>query len=288
MNISVITPFYKGNSYLKQLFGCIRAAALAAPEAQIELLLVNDSPDYPIVYEKEWVRGFELRVLENAVNSGIHQTRVNGLRQAQGEFVWFLDQDDLLSEDAFSSMLALCAHADVIVANGYDQNPNHPGPIYKTPELQRAATEARFYYNLCNQIVSPGHCLIRKAAIPESWGRHIMRRNGSDDLLLWFLMFRSGCRWTVNPARLYTHVDTGENVSANTEKMAASSMEVLSILLQLQAITPAQARRFRRSRALAAATANAGTGRKLLALLQYPDVALEKLRLRMYRQEGSA
>lgn len=287
MNISVITPFYRGNQYMPRLFGCIRDAALAVPQARIELLLVNDSPDCPIVYEEAWIRGFELRLLTNPANSGIHQSRVNGLRQARGEFVWFLDQDDLLSENAFSSMLSVCFDADVIVANGFDQNPSHPGPIYKTPGLQRAAAEPRFYYSLCNQIVSPGHCLIRKAAIPESWSRYILRRNGSDDLLLWILMFRSGCRWTTNPTRLYTHVDTGENISANTGKMADSSMEVLSILQKLQAITPAQARRFRRSRALAAANARAGSGRKLLNLLKYPDVALEKLRLRMYRQEGS-
>lgn len=285
MNISVITPFYKGNQYMRQLLGCIRAAALAAPEAQIELLLVNDSPGYPIVYEEDWVQGFELRLLTNPVNSGIHRTRVNGLRQARGEFVWFLDQDDLLSKNAFSSMLSLCADADVVVANGFDQNPRRPGPIYKTAERQRAAADPRFYYTIGNQIVSPGHCLIRKAAIPESWCENIILRNGSDDLLLWLLLFHNHSSWKINPAQLYTHVDTGVNVSSDIAKMAASSMEVLTILQKLHAITPKQTRRFLRSRKVAAALAGAGAGRKILTLLQYPDVALEKLRLRMYRQE---
>lgn len=287
MDISVITPFYKGNSYMSQLFSCIARAALAVPEARIELILVNDSPECPVIYEEDWVRGFALRVLENSVNSGIHQTRVNGLTQARGEFIWFLDQDDLLSQNAFSSMLSMAADADVIVGNGFDQNPHSYGPIYKTHRHQQQAAQPRFYYSVGNQIVSPGHCLIRRSVIPAGWQENIVRRNGSDDLLLWLLLFHSGCRWKINPEQLYTHVDTGANVSANVAKMADSSMEVLAILQKLRAITPSQTRRFLRSRALAAA-AGKGAGRKLLAMLRYPDVALEKLRLRKYRQEGKS
>lgn len=281
MNISVITPFYKGNLYMPQLLGCIRAAALAVPEASIELLLVNDSPECPIVYEKEWVRGFELRVLENSVNSGIHQTRVNGLRQARGEFVWFLDQDDLLSENAFSSMLSVCADADVIVANGFDQNPNSYGSIYRSSARQSAATQSRYYYSVGNQIVSPGHCLIRKSVIPESWKTNIVQRNGSDDLLLWLLLFHKDVRWRINPAQLYTHVDTGENVSANVQKMEASSLEVLEILRRCGAISPKQEQQYRRAQAFLVQYTGTGRFQKLLALIRYPDIALEKTVLRL-------
>ncbi len=285
MNISVITPFYRGNSYMFQLFGSIRAAALAAPEVKVEFLLVNDSPDCPIVYDDQWVRGFELHILNNEVNCGIHGSRVRGLAHAQGEFVWFLDQDDLLSENAFRSMFSLSRDADVIVANGYDQNPKSPGPIYKTLGRQQAATQARFYYRLCNQIVSPGHCLLRRSAIPASWTHHIMSCNGSDDLLLWFLLHHKGCRWRVNPEMLYTHVDTGVNVSADVGKMVASSMEVLDILDKLELISRENRRYFLRSRSFAAKMAGAGKVRKLLTCLLYPDVTLEKLRLRRYKQE---
>lgn len=283
MDISVITPFYKGNRYMRQLFGCVRKASLAAPEAQVELILVNDSPDCPVQYEQDWVRGFSVQVVMNRENSGIHRSRVNGLEAAGGEFVWFLDQDDLLDERAFASQLALAKDSDVILANGLDQNPSNRGVIYKSHARQIQAAKPRFYYSVGNQIVSPGQCLIRRSAIPLAWCENIVRRNGSDDLLLWLLMFHSGCRWTVNYEQLYTHVDTGVNVSADTAKMAASSMEVLDILHRSGAITPAQSRKFIRSRKMAAELFGAGTGRRLLAMCRYPDVMLQRLRLRMYQ-----
>lgn len=277
MDISVITPFYKGNRYMEQLFSCIRTAALAAPQAEVELVLVNDSPECPVVFEEVWVRGFSVQVLTNETNSGIHRSRVNGLKEAKGRFVWFLDQDDLLSERAFVSQLALSADADVILANGWDQNPNSPGPIYKSPAHQRQAARPRFYYTLTNQIVSPGHVLIRKSAVPQLWQEDFVRRNGSDDLLLWLLLFHSGCRWTVNFEQLYTHVETGENVSANVEKMAQSSCEVLQILRRHGCVTEKQARRFLRGRQFAVAYSGKGKAGKLAAMLRYPDAAWEKL-----------
>lgn len=286
MDISVITPFYKGNAYMRQLFECIRAAALAVPEAQIELLLINDSPEYPIEYEEEWVRGFTLRVLTNSINSGIHQTRVNGLRQAAGEFVWFLDQDDLLSKNAFSSMLALAAESDVIVGNGFDQNPHSYGPIYKSPCHQRQAVKPRFYYSIGNQIVSPGHCMIRRSVIPESWCENIVRRNGSDDLLLWLLLFQTPLRWTVNYQQLYTHVDTGENVSADPQKMAQSSYEVLEILKAHTPVTEKQERQFLRSCAFLAHYTSKSKSGKLLALLRHPAAATERMILHSTYRRG--
>lgn len=280
MDISVITPFYKGNRYMQQLFACIRRGALAAPEAEIELILVNDSPDCPISFQETWIRGFSVRIVNNAVNSGIHCSRVRGLQAAAGEFVWFLDQDDLLEEDAFSSQLALAEQTDVILANGYDQNPNNPGPIYKSVARQKAATESRFYYRVGNQIVSPGHVLIRRSAIPRLWTEHIVEKNGSDDLLLWLLMFRENCRWAINPRQIYTHVDTGENVSANIEKMAASSLEVLALLEKAEAVTPKEKKQFLRGTRMLAAYAGKGGFGKAAAMLRYPDVAWERIRLK--------
>lgn len=280
MDITVITPFYKGNGYMEQLLTCISRAAARVSDAQVEMLLVNDSPDVEISYDPAWVQNFSLRILCNAQNSGIHRSRVNGLKQAQGRFIQFLDQDDLLAEETFATQLPLMEGTDVVIANGFDQNPRTYGPIYKSLTHQQQATQARFYYSVGNQIVSPGHCLIRREAIPEAWCTTYITRNGSDDLLLWLLMFAEGRRFTVNALQLYTHVDTGANVSADEKKILNSSAEVVEILKANNAITPLQERKYLRCRRMGAMYANKSRGWALLAMVCYPDVAWEKLMLR--------
>ena len=284
MDITVITPFYKGNAYMETLFGCVRRNAQAVPGKAVELILVNDSPDQPIQYEESWVSGFSVRIVTNSQNSGIHRSRVNGLREAAGTYIQFLDQDDLLSDNAFASQLPLMENADVVIANGFDQNPKSYGPIYKSLVHQQQAAKPRFYYTVGNQIVSPGHCLIRKDAIPAGWYDTCIRRNGADDLLLWLMMFAENARFVINPAQLYTHVDTGENVSANTEKMHKSSLEVLQVLKTENRISPRQARRYLRSCAMSRRYIGRSKARKILVMLCYPDVALERVALQLMKK----
>lgn len=283
MDISVITPFYKGNRYMRQLFACVEGCAAAAPELKAELILVNDSPDCPVEYDPAWAKHFRVRVVENAVNSGIHRSRVNGLAAAEGTFIQFLDQDDLLEEKTFASQFAAVQGFDVSVANGQDQNPATPGPIYKSLSHHRQAAKPRFYYTVGNQIVSPGQCLIRKSAIPEVWQREFVSRNGSDDWLLWLLMFAENARFTVNPESLYTHVETGANLSANLEKMADSSMEVLEILKKNNRVTPRQERQFRRSCAVSVRYVGRSKAGKILTMLCYPAAAWERAALLLNR-----
>lgn len=277
MDVSVIVPFYKGNQYMQRLFATVRRNAAHAPGVQLELILVNDSPQCPVEYQESWVQGFTLRILENPQNMGIHGSRVNGIRHAQGTYIQLLDQDDLLADHAIASQLAAIGQCQVVVANGEDQA--NPGKLYRSPAHQAWATRERFYYSVSNMIVSPGQCLLRADAIPAFWMEHIMERNGSDDLLLWLLLFQEKATWAVNPECLYTHVITGQNVSANTEKMLASSWEVLELMEATGKLTSRQRRRFRRSRGLGQRLA--GKGGKLLAMLLYPDVLWEKLIRRM-------
>lgn len=281
MDISVITPFYKGNAYMARLFSCIAACAEHAPDLRIELVLVNDSPDCPICYEADWVQGFSMNILTNKENAGIHRARINGLSVAKGTFIQFLDQDDLLAPEALALQFAAVQNADVVVADGFEQDPRRYGPIYRNAAHQRQTTHPRFYYSVSNLISSPGQCLIRKSAIPQVWCETCISRNGSDDLFLWLVLLEQKSRFVVNPIRLYTHVHTGENVSADSRKILGSSFEVLQALKENGLISPRQERRFRRSRGMASRYAGKGRAWRYLTMLLYPDVIWEKLALRI-------
>lgn len=274
IDISVITPFYKGNAHMEQLFGCIRRNALSAPHLAIELILVNDSPDCPIQYHSHWVEGFSLQIYSNPVNVGIQHSRVNGLNQAQGTFVVFLDQDDLLTDTALCSQYQHSHNADIVVCNGYNENRSKTKPIYHSLAHHRQVSSLRFYLSVGCLIVSPGQCLIRRSAIPQLWKKTFIGRNGADDYFLWLLLLQQNCRWEVNPDILYTHINTGENLSIDLERMLLSSCEVLDILLK-HGLPPKMDAIARRRFDMRRIYEGREAWRKALACICYPDLFLE-------------
>ena len=95
--ISVIIPWYQGQRYLPGLLSMMeRNAAILRDEAgkEMEVLLVNDSPwenlETELKKQKNIEVAYRLKVMTNPKNSGIHATRVNGLKAAEGEFIQFL------------------------------------------------------------------------------------------------------------------------------------------------------------------------------------------------------
>ncbi len=232
--ISVIIPYYQGQKYLPDLLSMMeRNAEILRKEAgkETEVLLVNDSPWDDLKKALESLENaadsFHLRVLTNSENSGIHATRVNGLKAAEGAFVQFLDQDDRITDRCLLSQYEAIGDADFVIGNGYDGERNGgKHPFYSSASAQAAAgnLNCQYYYN--NLIRSPGQVLIRKSSIPVYWSEQIMKNNGSDDAFLWILMLCNGAKVAINEELVYEHVYTGENTSSNNEAMLRSQMEV--------------------------------------------------------------
>ena len=117
MKISIITPIYNGNKYLNNYLKMIKQAISKISE--IEVIWVNDSPNIPIEYDKNLTKDVNVQIIKNKENSGIHKSRVNGLKQAKGKYILFLDQDDEITEDALLSQYNKIQGHDLVIGNGY-------------------------------------------------------------------------------------------------------------------------------------------------------------------------
>lgn len=279
-DLSIITPFYNGNSYMEKLFACIRNCAARAEQLKIEWIIVNDSPWCEVVYKSEWIEGFNLHVYNNEKNVGIQQSRINGIVRSEGKYILMLDQDDLLLENALESQMGYIKDADIVVSNGIDENPNNAGKIYKSENHQKFVKNEHFYFSIGNMIVSPGQCVIKKSAIPELWMNNIVKNNGSDDLLLWLLMFRNNCKWVVNPESTYVHVYTGSNVSADLEKMEQSTLEVISIMDEYSMIEEESKSLLKNRYKMRKIYEGKGMIYKIIAFVRYPNIAIDLMKLK--------
>lgn len=239
--ISVIVPFYKGNQYLNRLFHSIESIMPVCHEedTQLEVILVNDSPDIPVVLPQDI--SVAVHLLTNRQNMGIHGTRLHGLQHATGDWILFLDQDDEILLPGFRDQLQLRKDVDVVVGNGLYEYGTQRLPIYRSKKVMNYWIRPKQFLQIRNLIPSPGCCLIRKDVIPACWQRAPMQYNGSDDWLLWLLLFQEQRRFACNFGQVYIHNDAGgNNLSFDLEKMHRSNLELWQILSESGQFSPAQ------------------------------------------------
>lgn len=98
MLLSVVIPFYNVERYIAP---CLERAA-RLPVDECELLLVDDcGQDGSLEIARAFCDVHEnARLLRRAHNGGLSVARNTGLREARGEYVYFLDSDDLPEPDA--------------------------------------------------------------------------------------------------------------------------------------------------------------------------------------------
>ena len=103
MKVSILIPVYNAEKYLCQ---CLESCLAQSPfqiGKDYEIICVNDgSKDSSnIILEKYLKKG--IKVISQA-NSGVSAARNNALNNAIGEFVWFVDSDDIIQTNVLSSV----------------------------------------------------------------------------------------------------------------------------------------------------------------------------------------
>ena len=105
--VSVVVPVYNTEPYLRE---CLDSLIRSDMFADCEVLIVNDgTQDGSAAIMADYASRYEnIRVLTHERNRGLSAARNTGLDSAAGEYVFFLDSDDRLSEDYLS---LLCREA---------------------------------------------------------------------------------------------------------------------------------------------------------------------------------
>ena len=116
--LSVIVPVYNVADYLKRGIGSI----LSQSYKDYELILVDDgSTDDSGRICDEYASIDERVKIVHQDNCGVSSARNAGLEIAQGEWVYFMDSDDELMEDALLTLMnGISADVDVVMG-GYEE-----------------------------------------------------------------------------------------------------------------------------------------------------------------------
>ena len=233
IDITVVVPFYKGNAYINELVENVTRTALTLSHqwgASMEILIVNDSPWVPVELTAQ--THLPVRILPNEKNLGIHGSRIHGIREARGEYIQLLDQDDLLIPETYPDQFRLAQGQDLTVGNAEYYFGKSKRLIYPNEKVMKYYICGRRFREIRDLIASPGHCLIRREAFPAYWLENPMTVNGADDYYLWMLMFENpGLRLKLNPKPVYIHRNNAEgNLSFDLQRMHASNLEMCDLL----------------------------------------------------------
>ena len=116
--VSIIIPIYNVEMFLHE---CIDSA-LKQTYKDIELILVDDgsSDNCPQICDEYSALDSRVKVIHQK-NVGLSCARNNGLAIAKGEYVYFLDSDDILAENAIMELYnnANERKLDVVLFDGY-------------------------------------------------------------------------------------------------------------------------------------------------------------------------
>lgn len=110
--ISVVVPVYNGEKYIKETIDSI----LNQSYKDLELILINDgsTDDSAKICEKYQMKDDRVKLFTQP-NQGLSVARNTGIAQAMGEYLFFLDADDILEEHGLEIMFSEMQNPSSIV-----------------------------------------------------------------------------------------------------------------------------------------------------------------------------
>jgi GT2 family glycosyltransferase len=104
IDVSVVIPTFRRGALLLEAIHSV----LRQPQVSIEIIVVDDSPEGSARDAVASVRDTRVRYLQNPISSGGKPALVrnHGAQQANGRFIHFLDDDDLVADGYYRDAVA--------------------------------------------------------------------------------------------------------------------------------------------------------------------------------------
>ena len=111
--ISVVIPVYNAERFLRSTLDSLLAQTLC----DIEIVCVNDgSSDSSLQILEEYASGEPRVVVVDSVNGGVSRARNKGIEIAKGEYIGFMDADDMATPKMYERLFALAMEHNADIA----------------------------------------------------------------------------------------------------------------------------------------------------------------------------
>ncbi len=133
MKLSIIVPVYNTEKFLRRCLDSI----VGQYDGEMELIIVNDgSPDKSNEICREYEKKYSFIKYIEKENGGLSSARNEGLKYATGDYVWFVDSDDYISDNAIKEIdKKIKSNADLYEFGYFTQNGESKKQIQKPNKI---------------------------------------------------------------------------------------------------------------------------------------------------------
>ena len=231
-DVTIGIPFYRSVDTIAQTL----ESALSQIYESIEFLLIDDSGnDGSLAKVQDMIqhhpRGKDVRIISHEHNIGVAASRNEIIDKAQGEFVYFLDSDDVIDENTISLLMKHARKHDAeIVFGSYEKmDLNGRKTLYQYPykvftELDQLAVYAYRKFggiqaSACNYIV--------KTSLLRTNKHYFLNSNYWEDLAFTFDLVTFVSRAVLLPNVTYSYLCRPNSLSHYQERENVSKDEIM-------------------------------------------------------------
>lgn len=125
--LSIIVPIYGTEKYIAR---CAHSLFSQASD-KIEYVFVNDcTPDNALSILKNIIQEdktvfLNVKIINHDYNQGLGAARLTGLNHSTGEYVWFVDSDDFVEQNAIQTLMPFFDRCSNLITFSFFEEKNH-------------------------------------------------------------------------------------------------------------------------------------------------------------------
>lgn len=230
-DVTIGIPVYQAEKYLSRSL----ESALAQTYPSIEFLIVDDggmdgSMSIVLEYQKTHPRGADIRVISHEHNLGVSAARNRIIEEASGTYLYFMDADDVIAENAIALLMTSIQQYEAEIAFGSYEKINTDGrrEVYQYPALQLLGEDqlAAFAYRKYAGIQASACNYLVKTSLLRDHHHRFIATDYWEDLVFTFDLVTFVSRAVLLPDITYSYLCRENSLSHYQQRDRISKEEI--------------------------------------------------------------
>lgn len=231
-DVTIGIPIYRSEAYIQQAL----ESALVQSYPSIEFLIVDDagndgSMDIVRNLKATHERGKNIRIVTHHENQGVSASRNQIIDEAKGDYLYFMDSDDVIAENTISLMMQNLHQYDAEIVFGSYEKVELTGEkkVYQYPSLQLLEKDAlaSFAYRKYAGIQASACNYLVKTSLLRENHLQFIATDYWEDLVFTFDLVTYISRAVLLPDITYTYICREGSLSHYQQRDKVSKEEVM-------------------------------------------------------------